>query len=139
MQTGIDVSDGKDGKRDGMGRAERHADPHWWQCMLEAGKAVAEQKPCFNADDLLMWMRRHHPNASTHELRATGPLMAAIARLGYCIPTEDFVPSRQKLCHATPRRVWWSLIYRGPATRRPPRRRPLDPRQFGLFDEGPVP
>lgn len=121
------------GKRDGMERARQHADPHWWQCMLEAGKAVAEERPYFNADDLLAWMRRHHPNASTHEKRATGPLMAAIQRLGYCIPTEDFVPSRQKLCHATPRRVWWSLIYRGPAQRRPRSRPVLDPRQFGLF------
>lgn len=125
-------------KRDGMRRARQHADEHWWQCMLEAGKAVAERKPYFNADDLLLWMHRHHPNASTHELRATGPLMAAIARLGYCIPTHDFVPSRQRACHATPRRVWWSLIYRGPARRKPSQRPILDPRQFGLFDDGDI-
>lgn len=128
----VAVSSGDDGKREGMDRAERHADPHWWHCMLEAGKAVAEARPYFNADDLLAWMRVHHPNASTHELRATGPLMNAIGRLGYCVPTDDFVPSRQRLCHSTPRRVWFSLIYRGPQIRRPKRRRLLDPRQIGF-------
>ena len=127
------ADDGEHGKREGMDRAERHADSHWWQCMLEAGKAVAERKPYFNADDLLAWRRTHHPNASTHELRAMGPLMAAIMRLGYCTPTDDFVPSRQALCHATPRRVWYSLIYRGPQPKpRPKRRKLLDPRQFTL-------
>jgi hypothetical protein len=122
-----------DGKRDGMDRAERHADLHWWQCMLEAGKAVAERMPYFNADDLLAWMRIHHPNASTHELRATGPLMLTIWRMGFCTPTDDFVSSRQPLCHATPRRVWYSLIYKGRSGPPRPRRRKLnDPRQLSI-------
>lgn len=116
-----------------MARAAQAADSHWWQCMLEAGKAVAERKPYFNADDLLAWMHRHHPNATTHELRATGPLMSAIGRLGYGVPTQDFVPSRQKACHATPRRVWYSLIYRGPRVPRPRKRKPHDPRQYELL------
>jgi hypothetical protein len=122
-----------DGKRDGMDRAERHADPHWWQCMLECGKIVAERKPYFNTDDIVQLRQRLHPNATTHEHRAIGPLMAALARLGYCERTDDWVESQQSSCHSRPMRVWFSMIYRGPAVRRPTRRRPLDPRQIPLF------
>ncbi len=121
------------GKRDGMERARRHADPHWWQCILECGRLVAEQKPYFITDDIVALNRTRHPNATTHEHRAIGPAMHQLVKLGYCVPTDDWVESRQRSNHARPMRVWWSLIYRGPAMRRPPKRPILDPRQFGLF------
>jgi hypothetical protein len=122
------------GKRDGMDRAERHADPHWWQCMLECGRDIAERKQYFNTDDIVFLMRQRHPNATTHEGRAKGPLMSALARLGYCTPTEDWIESRQKICHNRPMRVWYSLIYRGPRLKHR-RRRIIDPRQYPLLDE----
>src|SRR5215831_10500711 len=105
--------DGERGKRDGMGRAERAADPVWWQSMLEAGKEVAELRDRFTVDHLLDWMHLHRPGVTTHELRAAGPLMVEVGRLGYAVPTDRFVPSRQPLCHKTPRRVWASLICGG--------------------------
>ena len=122
-----------DGKRDGMERARRHADPHWWQCMLECGRLVAEQKQYFITDDLVGLAGSRHPNATTHEHRAIGPLMHQMVRLGYCTPTDDWVESRQRSNHARPMRVWWSHIYRGPARRKPPKRRGLDPRQLDMF------
>jgi len=122
------------GKRDGMDRAERHADEHWWQCMLECGLAVAERKPWFYTDDIVKLCASRHPNATTHEQRAIGPLMRALARAGVCERTGDFVPSTQRQNHSRPMQVWWSLVYKGPAVRRKPRyRRLLDPRQLGLF------
>ena len=122
------------GKRDGMGRAERHADPHWWQCMLQCGKLVAERKPYFITDDIEFLRRKLHPNATTHEHRAVGPLMAALARLDYCEATDDWVESQQLTNHSRPMRVWLSKIYRGPTIQRPPRRRLLDPRQISFFE-----
>jgi hypothetical protein len=32
------MESGEYGKQEGMDRAERHADPHWWQCMMECAK-----------------------------------------------------------------------------------------------------
>src|SRR5215831_7567547 len=111
---------GEEGKRDGMARAARHADPHWWQCMLESAKEVAERKPIFNTDDVVRLCRERHPNATTHEGRAIGPLMRAACRLGYCVQTQDWVESTQAQCHRRPMRVWYSLIYRG-GPLKPPR------------------
>lgn len=121
-----------DGKRDGMDRAERHADPHWWQCMLECGKEVSERKPFFITDDVVRLCSKLHPNASTHERRAIGPLMREMCRLGFCEPTQDWVQSTQAQCHRRPMQIWYSLIYRGPAVARPRRRKINDPRQIAM-------
>ena len=122
------MNPGDPGKRDGMDRAERSADPHWWQCMLECGKLVAAHKPVFITDDLVTICRVLHPNATTHEHRAIGPLMRELCRLGYCERSEDTVESRQKVNHARPMRVWRSLIYEGPPVVFPPRPPIVDPR-----------
>jgi hypothetical protein len=126
-------SDGSAGKREGMDRAERHADPHWWAAMLESGKEVALRKPFFFTDDIVKYCSEHHPNATTHEHRAIGPLMRELARMEVCEPTQDWVPSSQKQNHKRPMQVWWSLIYRGSVAPRKPRRyKSLDPRQLKL-------
>jgi hypothetical protein len=128
-------SPGTPGKRAGMRRAQLHADPHWWQCMLECGRMVAEGKPRFNCDDIVELCRKRHPNASTPEHRAMGPLMKELARLGYCVKTLDWFESRQKVNHARDMRTWHSLIYRGPKLSRPRKRRRIDPRQIPLLLE----
>ena len=127
------MSNGEEGKREGMERAKRSADPHWWQCMMEAAKAVAERKPFLFTDDIVAFCQEHHPNASTHEYRAIGPLMTTAAKLGYFQRTQDWVESTQKQCHRRPMRVWYSLIYKGPHRKIWRRPRPInDPRQYTL-------
>jgi len=123
---------GEEGKKSGMDRAERAADTYWWQCMLESAKAVAERKPYFFTDDIVRWCQYNHPNASTHEHRAIGPLMRQVFILGYAVPTQDYVPSEQPQCHRRPMRVWYSLIYRGRLRPKLRRRTVIDPRQFDL-------
>jgi hypothetical protein len=126
--------DGSDGKRDGMDRAERHADEYWWQCMLEAAKIVAERKPFLFSEDIVRLCNELHPNVFTHENRAIGPLMREACRLGYFIKTEDWVESTQKQCHRRPMRVWYSLLFKGPHVK--PRRRKInDPRQYNMTFE----
>jgi hypothetical protein len=105
------------GKRDGMDRAERHADPYWWRCMMECGKIVAEQKPYFTSDDIEFARRERFPDAATHEHRAVGPLMKQLAKLEYCEPTKEWVESRQEVNHSRPMRMWLSLLYRGQGAR----------------------
>lgn len=131
----FDRAAGRAGKRDGMERASRHADPHWWRCMLECGRAVAQAKSCFNTDDLERLRLQRFHNVTTHEHRALGPLMLELQRLGYCIATQDWVESTQKINHSRPMRVWYSLIYRGPQpVKKPRKRRVLDPRQLDMWD-----
>jgi hypothetical protein len=102
--------------------------------MLECGREVALRKPVFISDDLESWRLAKYHNATTHEHRAIGPLMRALARLGYCEPTSDWVESLQKVNHRRPMRVWRSLIYRGPLVVPPlRRRRVIDPRQIELW------
>lgn len=125
------MDSGEDGKRDGMERAERHADEHWWQCMMECAKQVAEAKPYLFTDDIVGLCKDLHPNASTHEHKAIGPLMRACCRLGYFEPTQDFVESSQQQNHRRPCRVWHSLIYTRPH-RKYRRRLISDPRQYNL-------
>jgi hypothetical protein len=128
----FDRTGGEIDKRDGMDRAERHAEPYWWQCMLEAAKAVAQRKPYFFSDDVVRWCREHHPNVTTHEPRAIGPLLREACRLGYAEKTQDYVPSEQRQCHSRPMLVWYSLIYTGPRMKRPRKRKINDPRQIKL-------
>ena len=123
--------DGEEGKREGMDRAKRHADPHWWQCMIESTRAICRQQPYFNADDVVAMCRTNHPNASTHERRAVGPVIRDAARLGHCEPTDQWTPSTQPQCHKRPMRTWYSLTYSGAhPVPRPPRRKLLDPRKL---------
>jgi hypothetical protein len=127
------VIGGGDGKRNGMDRAWRGADPEWIRVMLICALEVARRKPFFTSDDLERWRLEHYPNHTTHEHRAMGPIMREAARLGYCAKTQDWVESQQRVNHRRPMRVGWSLVYRGPGRFRKPRRKPLDPRQIDLF------
>ena len=128
-----DVDDGEAGKRLGMSRAARAADPYWWICMMESAKAVALKKPYLFFDDITKHCDRYFPDAHTHENRAKGPVMMACFRLGYFLPTQDFVPSSMKQNHKRPERVWYSLIYRGKVKAPRFRHRKIhDPRQYDM-------
>jgi hypothetical protein len=126
---------GESGKREGMARAWRGADPEWRRIALMCALEVAKRKPYFTTDEIEEWRRTYYPNHTTHEQRAWGPVMKEAAKLEYCtILTSYFVKSKYAPCHTRHKQMWWSLIYRGPdRPHRPRRRRPLDPRQFDLF------
>ena len=134
MPDPFDPSAGKAGKRDGMDRAELHADPEWKRIMLICVLEVAKRKPFFSTDDLERWRLVYFPNHTTHEHRAIGPIMREAAKLEYCVKTLDWVESSQKINHQRPMRVWFSRVYKGPGRFHKPRRKPVDPRQFDLFE-----
>lgn len=131
------MSDGEDGKQEGMARAAESANPEWWAFMLAAGVEIARRKPRFITDDLEHF-RVMHQGPRTHENRAMGPLMLELCRREVCIPTQDWVETQQRQAHKRPMRVWHSLIYRGPPIRWPRRRRIIDPRQLELLNETPL-
>jgi hypothetical protein len=104
------AANGEAGKREGMERAQHHADAHWWQCMLACGHAIARRRSSFVTDDIVKLCRDRHPNAATHERRAIGPLMRQLCSMGYCEPTNKWMKSTQAQCHRRPMMVWRSLI-----------------------------
>ncbi len=120
------------GKNDGMDRAERAANPEWWRFMWAALIETAQRKPFLFTDDLEQ-IRLSRGGPETHENRAIGPLMREAVKQGVCEPTDHWVASSQRQNHGRFMRVWYSLLYQGPAVKRPKMRRPIDPRQPDLW------
>ena len=117
-------------KADGMERAEKHADPHWMRTMLMLGVEVAKRKQRFIAPDIERLRRELHPNVTTHEPRAMGPVMTNLHNLRVCDPTNEFRGSGHKSDHNNLSRIWTSLIYEGPVR---VGHRIIDPRQLDLL------
>ena len=117
-------------KEDGMARAEKHADPHWTRTMLILGVEVAKRKQRFIAPDIERLRREQHPNVTTHEPRAMGPLMMELHRLRVCDPTDEFKGSGHKSDHNNLSRIWVSKIYEGPYR---VGHRVIDPNQLDLL------
>jgi hypothetical protein len=103
---------GEEEKRKGMNRAQYAADRRWWASMLECGKIIAQQKARFTSDDIVLLCYARYPRASTPERRAIGPVMRALAALGYCVPTATWVKSVQRQCHRRPMMIWRSLLFK---------------------------
>lgn len=110
METTINATLGQIGKKDGMDRAERAADPAWWAATMQALIDVAREKQYFHSDDIVL-RRRERGAVSTHEPRAMGPLMRQAHSDMVCSPTDRWTPSAQSANHRRPVRVWRSMIY----------------------------
>jgi hypothetical protein len=132
----FDPAKGKRGKREGMDRGDEHADEHWKQCWDECLFVIAQEQPYLNTDPVKRMMRERHPNVTTHDDRAIGQRMKDAAKALWIEKTYDTAPSTWAPCHSREKRTWRSLIYREPE-RYPKRRRPkpIDPRQFDLFNK----
>ena len=131
------MAEGDDGKRDGMRRAEEHADPHWKACMLQCAELVARAKPIFDSEDVKRLCQKLHPNATTHEMKAIGPLMRSLIKPGIALPfVDNFNKSTWAACHRRPMQAWRSMIYDGPQPQPAKRRKKgPDPRQYSFdFD-----
>jgi hypothetical protein len=105
------MSSGDDGKAEGMGRAERCANPAW---KVEATRAVvqaAQLYPTLTTDDVVLLIP---PNIRTHENRALGPIMKNCAREGWI--EKDTAPNvncaTRPNNHSRPLQVWRSLLFR---------------------------
>lgn len=123
---------GKIAKQIGMERALRAANPLWWQFMMEVARETARAKPFFFTDDLER-IRQERQGPTTHENRAIGPLMIAAKNAGYCVPTDRWAESSQRVNHGRFMRVWYSLIYTGPKVKRPRSLKVIDPRQYDFL------
>jgi hypothetical protein len=109
--------DGELGKREGMARVKRAADPVWSFCALLSVFHAARENKWFTVDEVHAGI----PDwAKTHELRALGPIMLDAAKRGWIMKSSILpVNTERGSRHAAPVTVWRSLIYRyrGPRLR----------------------
>lgn len=90
-------------------RVVEHADGDFIDQAIIAIGRVAATREEFIVDEV--W-KEIDPSAQTHEKRAMGAAMQMAKKGGLIAPTDRFSPSEQVQCHANPRRVWRSLVYR---------------------------
>lgn len=131
----VDDPDGGDrGKRDGMARADEHANEEWKRVCDIAIRAEARRRRTLTTDHVWAHLREHYPNHHTHENRAMGARMNAAAKAEILERIYETSKSAMSICHSRDKNVWRSKAYEGPGPRfKVPRRKPFDPRQFDLF------
>lgn len=93
-------------KRDrAIERAERNADPIWYEDALAAVEHCARAEREFTSEDVAALIGR-----SIREPRALGAVFRVAKDKGWITATERFVPATHPSRHRAPIRVWKSLI-----------------------------
>lgn len=87
-------------------RVGRHADARWKAKALAVVARLARNCGEFTTDDV--WEALSLVGESTHEPRALGAIMTMARKKGICVPTDRYVPSERRACHARPVRLWTS-------------------------------
>jgi hypothetical protein len=77
------------------------------EAALSAVEAVARQQECFTSDAVLDVCP-----ITFAEPRAWGAVMKMAERRGWIEATPDFRQSPKRVCHARPKRVWKSLLFK---------------------------
>ncbi len=90
-----------------MGRVESGASDEWKVAALLAVHLAAIYNHEITVDDATA---RMDPTITTKDDRAWGPMMMRGKKEGWIEPTERFIKSTRASCHASPRRVWRSLV-----------------------------
>ena len=100
--------DGMSAKIDAITQVSEHADGTWWAASMRAINHLAKTRDTFTADDVLELVDSQ--GYKTKENRAMGGVMRHAQNKGIIEITDVFEPSHNKRKHASPTRVWRSLI-----------------------------
>jgi hypothetical protein len=86
--------------------ARQHAPADWLARAEKAVLMTAQDRETFTTDDV--WLGEHTLDTlgEAFEPRALGAVMRDLHRRGLIEPTDDYVPSCRRECHARPIRVW---------------------------------
>jgi len=94
-------------KDEAMNRVDKHADAVWKLAALHAVAEAARTLSEFTTDAVVPLI---NPNATTHDLRALGPVMTRAAKLGWIEKSPmPFIPTPRR--HMAPLQVWRSLLF----------------------------
>jgi len=109
--------DGMSAKIDAITQVSEHADGTWWAASMRAISHLAKTRDTFTADDVLELVEAQGYRTKveaqgyrTKENRAMGGVMRHAQTKGLIEITDVFEPSHNKRKHASPTRVWRSLI-----------------------------
>jgi hypothetical protein len=95
---------GKQLKEEAIERGWTHAGDGWRAEATKALRLICETRETFTADDLDEVMRR------AREPRAVGGLLQSGQSRGWCVPTDEFVPSALARRHGRRIPTWRSLL-----------------------------
>lgn len=101
----IDKIAGEIGKDRGIANAEVGSGPEWQEQALALVKRIAADHPYLVSDDL--WASGL---TDPKDARALGATFVRAKRLGYIVPTLQFVITHQESRHHAPIRVWRSKL-----------------------------
>lgn len=90
---------------------DANADRAWKEVAYDCVVNVAHHCEQFTTDEVLNELAKH-PEVSTHEPRALGPVMMRAARENVIAVTDRFVKSEAISRHRAHKQVWRSLLYR---------------------------
>ncbi len=102
--------DGELGKQMGMAQVWDHAGPEFREVARQVLRTAALARPEISANDL--WEGLAAQGITTHDNRASGPVMVAAARAGWIARTDRTITTSRRSRHGGDVRVWRSLIYR---------------------------
>ena len=103
------VKEGEQDRDAAMDEVEDHASEDFMREAAECVHALASLKEKFTANDVRdLFKKRQHTEPA--EPRAWGPVMMRAKASEWIVPTDEFVKSKYRTQHASPVRVWRSLI-----------------------------
>lgn len=94
-----------------MDAVEAGANPDWLLAAHQCVRNAAMQHPRITTDHVFALL--DPMPVTTRDTRAIGPVMKRAGKDGVLLSTEEFWPCRRGKRHASPLRVWLSLIYGG--------------------------
>lgn len=106
----FDLKAAREARDAGMSLAESGIAPEWRAAATAAVRKLCETRPTFICDDV--WLELGERDDTPKNARALGPILNRAAKDGWCRNTKTYVPSANRNCHANPRPVWGSLLFR---------------------------
>lgn len=96
-------------KQQGIEASYQYADLDWKKIAADAVRKFARTMPEFSSDDV--WVLIAKTGVTTSNNSAFGAIMQSAHRSGMIKATPHFLPSKRKILHKRPIRLWQSLIY----------------------------
>lgn len=108
---------GRDGRDDGMRRADENAREVWKRICARCIEYLAVTQATVTTDDVWNALERWYPHITTHEPRALGPRMTAAVKAGLITPHVcpvcghgSYVKSSRPVAHEGNMLVYDSLV-----------------------------